>query len=83
MNKSAINKYAVWARNELIARVAQKANQYGITEVETISASADSIHGKLLTPTEKKQRVALIDKIKNKGKNGFQLVILNFAPKGS
>lgn len=33
MDKNAIKKYAVWARNELIARVAQKANQYGITEV--------------------------------------------------
>ena len=75
MDKNSIKKYAVWARNELIARVAQKANQYGITEAETISASADSIHGKLLTPTEKKQRTALIEKIKNKGKNGFQLVM--------
>lgn len=75
MDKNSIKKYAVWARNELIARVAQKANQYGITEAETISASADSIHGKLLTPTEKKQRTALIEKIKNKGKDGFQLVM--------
>lgn len=75
MDKNSIKKYAVWARNELIARVAQKANQYGITEAETISASADSIHGKLLTPIEKKQRTALIEKIKNKGKNGFQLVM--------
>jgi len=75
MDKNSIKKYAVWARNELIARVAQKANQYGITEAESISASADSIHGKLLTPAEKKQRAALIEKIKNKGKNGFQLVM--------
>ena len=75
MDKNSIKKYAVWARNELIARVAQKANQYGITEAEIISASADSIHGKLLTPAEKKQRTALIEKIKNKGKNGFQLVM--------
>ena len=67
MNKSAINKYAVWARNELIARVAQKADQYGITEAEIISASEDSIYGRLLTPTEKKQRTALIDRIKSKG----------------
>lgn len=75
MDKNSIKKYAVWARNELIARVTQKANQYGITEAETISASAESIHGKLLTPIEKKQRTALIEKIKNKGKNGFQLVM--------
>ena len=31
MDKNAIKKYAVWARNELIARVSQKAQQYGIT----------------------------------------------------
>ncbi len=67
MNKSAINKYAVWARNELIARVAQKAVAYGITEAEIIPASADSIKGRLLTPSEKKQRTALIEKINMKG----------------
>ena len=32
MDKNAIKKYAVWARKELISRVAQKAQQYGITE---------------------------------------------------
>ena len=29
MDKNAIKKYAVWARKELISRVAQKAQQYG------------------------------------------------------
>ena len=32
MNKSAIQKFAIWARTELIAQVSQKAYQYGITE---------------------------------------------------
>ena len=67
MDKNAIKKYAVWARNELISRVAQKADQYGITEAEIISASEDSIYGRLLTPAEKKQRTALIERIKSKG----------------
>ncbi len=67
MDKNAIKKYAVWARNELISRVAQKADQYGITEAEIISASEDSIYGRLLTPAEKKQRTALIERIKTKG----------------
>ena len=67
MDKNAIKKYAVWARNELISRVAQKADQYGITEAEIISASEDSIYGRLLTPAEKKQRIALIYRIKVKG----------------
>ena len=31
MDKSAIKKYATWARRELIARVSLKAEQYGIT----------------------------------------------------
>jgi len=67
MDKNAIKKYAVWARNELIARVAQKALQYGITEENIVDAGADSINGKLLTDIEKKQRQALIAQIKDKG----------------
>ena len=43
MDKNAIKKYAVWARNELIARVTQKAEQYEITETKTTPANADSI----------------------------------------
>ena len=31
MDKNAIQKYAVWARNELIDQVQQRAYQYGIT----------------------------------------------------
>ena len=38
MDKNAIKKYAVWARKELISRVAQKAQQYGITETEMVDA---------------------------------------------
>ncbi len=75
MNKSAINKYAVWARTELMSRVAQKAEEFGISEAEIIPASADSIRGKLLTPTQKKQRAALIARIESKGKNGYMQVI--------
>ena len=30
MNKNAIQKYAIWARNELIEQVKQRAYQYGI-----------------------------------------------------
>lgn len=67
MDKNAIKKYAVWARNELIARVTQKALQYGIAEENIIVAAADSVGGKLLTDTEKKQRQALIAQVKEKG----------------
>lgn len=72
MDKNAIKKYAVWARNELIARVTQKAEQYEITEKKITSADADSIGGRLLTDAEKKQRAALIEKIKE---DGFEQVM--------
>ena len=67
MDKNAIKKYAVWARNELIARVTQKAEYYEITEKKTTPAEADSIGGRLLTDVEKKQRKALIQKIDAEG----------------
>ncbi|MCF0134017.1 MAG: BREX-1 system adenine-specific DNA-methyltransferase PglX [Blautia sp.] len=64
MDKNAIKKYAVWARNELIARVSQKAQQYGITAAGYGDENADSVDGNLLSATEKKQRQVLIKKIK-------------------
>lgn len=67
MDKNAIKKYAVWARNELIARVTQKAEQYEITEKKITPADTDSIGGRVLTTTEKKQRQALIAKINQDG----------------
>ena len=65
MDKNAIKKYAVWARNELIERVSQKADQYEISA--DADPTADSAHGVLLTADEKKQRVSLITKVKDKG----------------
>lgn len=67
MDKNAIKKYAVWARNELIARVSQKAQQYGITAGGYGDKNADSVNGVLLSTTEKKQRQALIAKIDAEG----------------
>lgn len=67
MNKNAIKKYAVWARKELISRVAQKAQQYGITETEMVDAGADSVNGKVLSAEEMQQRRALIAQINEKG----------------
>ena len=69
MDKNAIKKYAVWARQELITRVAQRAAKYGITEMEMVPASAESVNGTLLTATEKRQRSALISQISHKGYN--------------
>ena len=67
MDKNAIKKYAVWARNELIERVSQKADQYEISA--DADPNADSAHGVLLTADEKKQRAALIGQVKEKGQD--------------
>lgn len=72
MDKNAIRKYAVWARNELISRVTQKAEQYEITEKKITPKDADSINGRLLTDAEKNQRKALIEKIQA---DGFEQVM--------
>lgn len=67
MNKSAIQKFAIWARNELITQVSQRAYQYGIDESGFGDASADAINGRLLSIEEKSQRQELINQIKDKG----------------
>lgn len=66
MDKNAIKKYAVWARQELISRVSQRALIYGISEGE-IQENVDSIDGRLLTRREKSQRAALISRVKQIG----------------
>ena len=67
MDKNAIKKFAVWARTELIARVSLKGVEYGITEDNIEAANADSVGGKVLTADEKKQRMACIAEINDKG----------------
>ena len=69
MDKNAIKKYAVWARNELISRVSQKALQYGISEKETDYDDVQSINGVVLSSDERNQRRSLIAKIKKDGYN--------------
>ena len=67
MNKNAIQKFAIWARKELIAQVSQRAYQYGIDEFGFGDSSADTLNGRLLTAEEKSQRQELIGRIKEKG----------------
>ena len=67
MDKNAIKKYAVWARQEMIDRVRHKAAQYGITDSAIIPADAISIDGVLLSPVVVEQRKALIQQINVKG----------------
>ena len=63
MDKNAIKKYAVWARRELLSRVAQKALLYGVDGTTPADSDAEIINGRLLTAAEKSQRRALIDAI--------------------
>ena len=63
MDKNAIKKYAVWARRELLSRVAQKALQYGVDGTTPADPDAEIINGRLLSAAEKSQRRALIDAI--------------------
>ena len=67
MDKNAIKKYAVWARRELISRVSQRAELYEITTDGFGDQYAVSVHGRILSDDEKKQRVALITQIREKG----------------
>ena len=67
MNKNAIQKYAVWARNELIEQIKQRAYQYGITEKGYGDENAIVISGRVLSPEEKRQRHEFIAQIKEHG----------------
>lgn len=72
MDKNAIKKFAVWARRELIARVSQKALQFGIAADAAEPADATSINGKVLSTAEVQQRRALLKQVQSKG---YELVM--------
>ena len=67
MNKSAIQKFAVWARRELIEQVSQRAYQYGVTTQGYGSPEDSVVNGRVLSDDEKKQRKELIRQIQSKG----------------
>lgn len=67
MDKNAIKKYAVWAREELIKRVSARAEKYGISKDNMVAGTAETVNGILLTSAEKEQRGKLIEQIKTKG----------------
>lgn len=67
MNKNAIQKYAVWARNELIEQIKQRAYQYGISDKGYGDENAAVISGRVLTPDEKRQRHEFVVQIKAHG----------------
>lgn len=67
MNKGAIQRFAIWARNELIAQVSQRAYQYGITKEGCGEANAVTVGGRALSTDEQRQRKELVDQIRSKG----------------
>ena len=72
MDKNAIQKYAIWARNELIEQVKQRAYQYGINDKGYDDENASVAAGRVLSADEKRQRAAFISEIK---RNGYQQAV--------
>ena len=66
MDKNAIKKFATWARRELIERIRQQAYRYGVEDANT-DLYANAAHGVVLTPTQRSQRQALIERMQAKG----------------
>lgn len=67
MNKTAIKNYAVWARNELIKQVTQKAYEYEVTKDSVPSLNTVSVNGRLLSNEEKNQLNDLIVQVNKYG----------------
>lgn len=67
MNKSAIQKFAMWARTTLMEQVAQRAYQYGITKDGYGEENAITVNGMALSSQEQSQRRELVREIQAKG----------------
>lgn len=67
MNKSAIQKFAMWARTTLMDQVAQRAYQYGIIKDSYGEENAVTVNGMALSPQEQSQRRDLVREIQAKG----------------
>ena len=67
MNKKAIQTFAMWAREELLSQVAQRAYRYRITAEGSGEASAAAVNGQALTTEEQQQRRDLLHAIAQKG----------------
>lgn len=67
MNKTAIQKFAVWARGELLAQVKQRAYNYGVTAQGCADADADAVGGRALTAREQALRRELVDAVQSRG----------------
>lgn len=69
MDKNAIKKYAIFAREELIKRVSIKAEEYGVSADVAANPNATTIGERVLSSSEIDQRRALINTITDRGYN--------------
>ena len=69
MNKSAIQKFAIQARQDLIEQVKQQAFNYGIDENGYGDKTSVFVNGVALTDEKVKQRTSLINEVES---NGFE-----------
>lgn len=67
MDKNAIKKYAVWAREQLIEKVTARAVKYEIIDGKELNEALEVVGGEVLSEAERKQRKALIQRIKADG----------------
>lgn len=69
MDKNAIKKYAIFAREELIKRVSIKAEEYGVNADMSADPNATAVAERVLSNSEVVQRRALINAITDRGYN--------------
>ena len=67
MDKSKIQKFAIEARQKLIAGVSQRAFNYGVTKDDFGDYNALSVNGIVLTAEEMSNRKRFIDEVKENG----------------
>lgn len=67
MNKTALKNFAIWARRELINKVTQRANLYGIEKDKPMEIRDVTLNGELITKEEKASLKSLIRKIEEDG----------------
>ncbi|MDY6349040.1 MAG: BREX-1 system adenine-specific DNA-methyltransferase PglX, partial [Selenomonas sp.] len=72
MDKLSIKKYAIYARNELIERVTQRAYEYGVLDDAPDPACTQTPDGTPFTPVEVRQRERLLLEI---SRHGFRAVM--------
>lgn len=71
MDKNAIKKYAVWAREELIEKVTQKLMEYGIEESAENNHDLDSYNGVVFSEEEMAYRKQILSEISKIGFAAF------------